>query len=65
MPKSLFTRRHYRFIAQAIKGSRSPSNIIDGKLLIMVLVATLRMDNPRFDADAFRAACGEQPAHSD
>lgn len=67
MPKSLFTAKHHRLIAQAIKESRSPGRVdeIDDELLMGILVATFRMDNPKFDAESFRIACGEQPAHSD
>ena len=59
MPKSVFTARHYKLIAQAIKDSRSAdSNIIYADLLIGILITTFRLDNPRFNPDVFRDACG-------
>ena len=65
MPKSLFTAKHYRFIAKAIQDSRIDNDTVSAYGLILILTTIFRLDNPRFDADAFRTACGEQPVHSD
>ena len=74
MPKSLFTTNHHKAIARVINDSRLPKvNLITATSepdispywLVKMFVAMLRQDNPKLDEEAFRIACGEQPAHSD
>ena len=67
MPKSLFTSRHHITIATAIRESRAPSghDEVDVKLLLGILIATFRMDNPKFDPGMFRMNCGDRSGDSD
>ena len=64
---SLFYARQYKAIASVIKESRDTNNyeFIRPIWLIKMLTVVFKHDNPRFDADAFRIACGEKPDHSD
>ena len=64
---SLFSKKHYSLIARAIYESRESddSNIIHAYWLVRMLSFAFKQDNPRFDADTFRVACGEKPEHFD
>jgi len=64
---STFYAKQYKAIAQAVKDSRMQSNpeTVSLHWLIKILSTMFRMDNPRFDEEAFRIACGEKPEHSD
>lgn len=64
---SLFTAKHYRAIARAINDSRAPNHPenIDTRWLVKILITMFRLDNPRFDPEAFRVACGDKPEHPD
>jgi len=59
----MFSKRHYKVIAQAIKDSRADESpqIIPARILINLLAFHFKLDNPRFNPDAFRKACGEEP----
>lgn len=64
---SLFSRKHYKAIARAVDDSRlsSSPDTITAHWLIKVLSVMFRLDNPRFNEETFRVACGEKPEHSD
>ena len=63
---SLFYAKHYKAIAYAVNGSRLPREpeSINAYWLVSLLSFMFRLDNPRFDAEAFRVACGEKPEHN-
>ena len=60
------TKKDFTLIANAIGRTQMASNIGKKKrtpdevlsLLVTDLAASLKADNPRFDEDRFRAACG-------
>lgn len=55
MPKSpLFGRRHYNYIAEAIKEELPGCGEEMAKFLVMIF----EQDNPRFDGEKFIKACG-------
>lgn len=66
MAKPKFQARHYEAIAAAIARTRQASAIGRKKrspeetlhLLVCDLTGTFRNDNPNFDADRFKGACG-------
>ena len=59
----LFRAEHYKVIARAIDTSRIPERptLIRARQLIELLSYYFDLDNPRFNPDSFRKACGEQP----
>lgn len=68
MPKSLFSSKHHRFLSEVINGSRyhtTPKETTSIRWLVNLFCFALKWDNPKFDTEAFRIACGEQPVHSD
>lgn len=64
---SLFYAKQYKAIARAVNDSREydyPTNI-KAYWLVKILTIMFRNDNPRFNEDDFRVACGEKPEHTD
>ena len=49
------TRKHYRLIADAIKGNECCANCVDKPSLIEDLISLFKADNVRFNADKFMA----------
>ena len=67
---SVFHAKQYKAIAKVVNNSRGPTAITDPAIispywLVKMFVVMLRLDNPRFDEETFRIACGEKPEHSD
>jgi len=62
---STFNKAHYKIIAQAIKDARSEMevSVIPTKKIINLLSFYFNLDNPRFNEDAFRKACGDEQHH--
>lgn len=58
----MFNKHHYLIIAKAIKFSRAKEqpNLIPAAGIIRLLSFQFSLDNPRFNAEAFRKACGEE-----
>ena len=52
----MFTRQHYKVIANAILRSTNNTNI-DKRLLVNLLCSHFALDNPRFNEEQFRQAC--------
>jgi len=67
MPKSLFTSKHHRLIAMVVRDSRlaGEPGLLATPNIVSMLCFLFRMDNPKFDPETFRTACGDKPAHSD
>lgn len=59
---SQFNRTHYHTIAAAVSSSRKKENpnLIYASTLVRLLTFYFKLDNPRFNADAFRKDCGEE-----
>lgn len=64
---SLFHAKQYKVIAKAVNDSRTvdDSQFISVYWLLQILCFMFKLDNPRFDPETFRRACGEHPEHSD
>lgn len=58
----MFTRQHYKAIAEIIKEKsfedQTCVKVIDADVLVSMLADYFAIDNPRFDRDKFLTACG-------
>lgn len=59
---SLFNSRHYRVVAIAVKMGRTPEapHVIKASNLIRLLSYYFKLDNPRFNEEAFQNLCEEE-----
>lgn len=56
----MFTKQHYRAIANAIKEADAGNNIINKHHLVSLLCYHFKLDNSRFNPTVFQRACGEE-----
>ena len=53
-------KKDYILIAAVVNKATQYEDYVSKDVLLDELVAALKQDNPRFDADKFLAACGEE-----
>ncbi len=58
MGRSLFTRRHYTFIAEHLCGAKHRTPYEEWITQVMQFAAVLKQDNPNFITVRFMQACG-------
>ena len=58
---SLFNSKHYRVVATAVRMGRTPEapHVLKASNLIRLLSYYFKLDNPRFNEEAFQKICEE------